>query len=245
MTSQPQVRSLSTVVAFVAAVVCAGVAFSVRIATAHDSAAKAGAAATSVFERAVAAAKQSADASTTADSEPTFTTLRYTPLPALVNSQHEQPRLAGSVVIPVSHPREVLAAPARLDTLKEFFSPETVLVRASNSLWPIHARIVSTGAGGMSYVTVTDTLGHVLPTADSLDVSGPVRLILPHAPFRISVESLNGDIYVRTSVVSARDGSRWFNEMLGRSLSFSRKATGASVEIQYNGKGTVRGQRVY
>ena len=245
MTSQPRVRSLSTLSAFVGAVLCAGVAFSVRILNAHEATAKASVAATSVIEWAAPASAGATAGSATYDSEPVVTPLWRMRLPGLVNSERAQLRPA-SVVVPAFGPRQPLIASVPRDTQKEVFAPETLLVSASNSLWPLHARVISTTTDGASHVVVvSDRLGQALPSADTLQVFGPIRLILPDARFRIRIESLGGDLYFRTSRLPSPDGNgQWLGEMLGRDFIASREVTGESVTFRFNGKGIMHGQRV-
>jgi len=242
---QPRLRSVSTAAALVVALASVAGALMVRVTNAqaaarrvHTSAPVAGTVALVTLTPAALDPVQ--------DSTEAEVARRWQgALPGIVNTQREVASPAVRVVAPGLASRWLIdaAAPDR-STPRDGFVAETLTVRPSNSLWAMRARIIPRNADPMHPVAVTDTLGRVLPTADTLVVDGPVRLILPDAKFEMTVESLSGDLMVMSKEMPATDGTggRWIWNVLGRSFSVSRAAAGAHAEL--SGEAVVKGERV-
>lgn len=247
MTSrQPKLRSLSTSAACVAALLVAATAFSVRVSDAKPleltpkTRTPMSAPATRI--ESTAAPVESKVSEVAPDAAP----LWRDPLPQLANSERESHGGTVSIVAPPLQ-RPVAGVPAmERDTAHGAFVPETLLVRASNSMWAMKARITVADSAGVGRVLVTDTLGRELPSADKLVVNGPVRLVLPDAHFQLDIESLSGDLAITTSVLPAHDakGSRWVSTLLGRGFHVARRAAGESLLVSTNGSGVVASRRV-
>lgn len=238
---QPKLRSLSTGVACVVALLVAGSAFTIRVSNAAPAPRTPDA-----TPRALAAVSQDALVAAPAmpeafDAMPAVEPPWRAALPDLANVERD-------AVVPA--PVRVAAPPVRWQepgaathraAPRAAFAPETLLVRSSNSMWAMKARITVANAAGAGRVVVTDTLGRALPSADTLVVEGPVRVILPDARFQLRVESLSGDLMVTTSAMPARDRSRgrWVSTLLGRSFSVARDSAGEAARFRMDGAGVV------
>ena len=241
---QPRVRSLSTMSAVAGAVLCAAVAFSVRISNAHEPATKAQFEAPPT-ERAVAVSSVAATPLMTDGARPEFAPSWRTALPRLVNSQREEPRSAVTVIAPAHGMVEPLATLAAENGRDTSFTTDTLFVRASNPGWPMNVRILATSSNDAERVLVTDSLGRSLPWADTLLVNGPVRVILPAGVFQLRIESLGGDMVITTSPVTAPAGrGRWVSTLFGRSVRVFRAPGRNDNELRVEGVGYVTSQRI-
>jgi hypothetical protein len=142
--------------------------------------------------------------------------------------------------------QEPSVAPIGRTFVRRSFAPETLFLHASNPIWPIKVRIITTDSGGARRVLVTDMSGRLLPVADTLDVDYPVKLLPPDAPFHVRLESRSGDLSLTTSPIPASDGKggHFVATVLGRGLLAWRDSADTQAKIMADGIGFIRGQRI-
>lgn len=244
---QPRLRSLPTAAAFVGLFLCAGMAMSVRVSRAGET--------LRVDPRMVPHVKMPGW-SDPATADTNHGTVKAAPqveglsslrnaLPQLANNEHPAARTRPRVALPLIRREMSSVAVGERMATPAAYAPETLFVRSSNPIWPMKARIIFRDSGTAGRVVVTDRLGRTLPSADTLVVDGPVQLVLPEAPYHLSVESLTGDLSINTSTVLAPDGtSHWVNTILGRNLLAWRDASDTFTKLSAKGAAFVKSQRV-
>ena len=239
---QPRLRSLSTAAALVATMLCIGITSSVRVLDARAMDADYQKTPPEPSPALVADAAKSGNA----DSPSVVIPRWQVTLPDVANSERQMPRADTRVVARAVDRRDSPVVQMAWIGPHDAFTPETLLVAPSNTNWPMRARVITTATDGMSYATVTDTLGRLLPTADTLEVNGPIRLILPDARFELRVESLYGDLSLTSSPVPAWDGQggHLVSLVLSRTLHARREAVGARVLLGGKEPVFVKQQRV-